>query len=66
MRPPSTYSTPGLQFPRMAGAGSVMILAIRSLCPSSNPPNFGNGEFSAAEVKAANLETECREKDRES
>lgn len=65
MRSLSTYSSPGLLPRGMVDASSVMISAIRSERPSSDPPNVGKGEFSAAEVQAASQETEDRERDME-
>lgn len=62
MRPLSTYWTPGLRFRGIADAGSVMILVIRSVRPSSDPPSLGKGESAAAEAKAATRETEGRER----
>ncbi|KAL9137189.1 MAG: hypothetical protein Q9175_001604 [Cornicularia normoerica] len=49
----------------MVDASSVMISAIRSERPSSDPPNVGIGEFSAAEAQDASQETEDRERDME-
>lgn len=62
MRPLSPYSTPDPCFPRMADSGSTMISEIRSVHPSSDPPCAGNGQFRAAEARAATLGMEGRER----
>ena len=66
MRPLSTYWTLGLHFRGTIDADSVMISAIRSVRPSSDPPSVGKGESAVAEMKAVIQETEGRERNKES
>ena len=66
MRPLSTYWTRVLHFRGNFDADSVMILGIRSVPPSSDPPSLGKDESAAAEAKAATRETEGRERSTES
>ena len=57
VRPPDTYSDPGLHFRQTDDDDTEMISVIRFVPPNKHPPSVGKGEFSAVEAKAAALET---------
>ncbi len=65
MKPPDTYSDPGLRFRQTVDDDSEMISVIRSVPPNNDPPSVGKGEFSAVEAKAMTLKTVGREGDEE-